>query len=177
MDIEDFWDHVNKNGPIPAHRPELGPCWIWTGASTKAGYGMLSLSDRKHVYAHRLAWEMEHGPIPKGMWVLHSCDTPICVRHLFLGTPKANTQDSIAKGRANFRPNLVDRWRDGRFTWQKGQSNPRSILTDAKVNEIRRLHRDEGWGYKRIHKHFSISFGLAQRIVNRKAWKHLPDPP
>src|SRR5438477_8325240 len=26
--VETFWKRVDKNGPVPAHRPELGPCWI-----------------------------------------------------------------------------------------------------------------------------------------------------
>jgi hypothetical protein len=26
---ERFWEKVDKNGPVPAHRPELGPCWVW----------------------------------------------------------------------------------------------------------------------------------------------------
>src|SRR5208282_3495744 len=26
-----FWAHVDKNGPVPPHRPALGPCWVWTG--------------------------------------------------------------------------------------------------------------------------------------------------
>src|SRR6478609_5365672 len=35
-----FWKKVDKNGPIPAHRPELGPCWIWTGwICSGTGYG------------------------------------------------------------------------------------------------------------------------------------------
>jgi len=38
--LEDrFWAKVDKNGPVPAHRPELGPCWIWTAARFKRGYG------------------------------------------------------------------------------------------------------------------------------------------
>ncbi|MBU6428993.1 MAG: hypothetical protein KGR26_08285, partial [Cyanobacteria bacterium REEB65] len=28
--IQDFWAQVDKDGPIPSHRPDLGPCWIWT---------------------------------------------------------------------------------------------------------------------------------------------------
>ena len=40
MPLEDrFWAKVDKNGPVPAHRPELGPCWIWTAARFKRGYG------------------------------------------------------------------------------------------------------------------------------------------
>ena|ERR1700694_1946906 len=27
-----FWLKVNQNGPVPEHRPELGPCWVWTAA-------------------------------------------------------------------------------------------------------------------------------------------------
>jgi hypothetical protein len=29
-----FWAKVHKNGPVPARRPELGPCWVWTGNHT-----------------------------------------------------------------------------------------------------------------------------------------------
>jgi|SRR5580658_5854190 hypothetical protein len=25
---ERFWSKVDKNGPVPSHRPELGQCWI-----------------------------------------------------------------------------------------------------------------------------------------------------
>ena len=33
---ERFWRKVDKNGPIPEHRPELGPCWVWTaGTNTR----------------------------------------------------------------------------------------------------------------------------------------------
>jgi hypothetical protein len=52
----------------------------------------------------RALWEEVHGPIPKGMLVLHRCDNSICVNHehLFLGTPKDNTRDMIKKGRHPF---------------------------------------------------------------------------
>ncbi len=26
---ERFWEKVNKGGPVPEHRLDLGPCWLW----------------------------------------------------------------------------------------------------------------------------------------------------
>lgn len=31
-----LWKHVDKNGPIPPFRPDLGPCWIWLGKRVTA---------------------------------------------------------------------------------------------------------------------------------------------
>lgn len=52
-------------------------------------------------YAHRIAWEIEHGAPPSDC-VLHSCDNRACAnaRHLFEGDRNVNNQDMIAKGRA-----------------------------------------------------------------------------
>jgi hypothetical protein len=51
--------------------------------------------------AHRVQWEKFFGPIPEGMHVLHTCDTPGCINieHLFLGTNADNMRDMAAKGR------------------------------------------------------------------------------
>lgn len=107
---ERFWKKVNESGPIPSHRPELGNCWTWTGSMSTArsgdGYGNIkvgsnALGTARAVRAHRVAWELEHGEIPDGMWTLHKCDNPKCVRHehLFLGTNTDNMRDMAAKGR------------------------------------------------------------------------------
>jgi hypothetical protein len=57
--------------------------------------------------AHRIAYELECGPVPEGMFVLHRCDNPPCVRvsHLFLGTRADNLADMRAKGRGVGGPN------------------------------------------------------------------------
>lgn len=101
---ERFWSKVNKDGPIQPHVPELGPCWVWTGAKygSKWKYGFLGgCRGARNKLAHHLSWEMHCGPIPEGQWVLHRCDNPPCVnpKHLFLGTAKDNTQDMLKKGR------------------------------------------------------------------------------
>lgn len=76
-------------------------CWIWTRGATKEGYGRLAAGGKRDVYAHRWAYELTHGPIPKGMLVRHSCDNRRCINpsHLLLGTHLDNSNDKISRGR------------------------------------------------------------------------------
>jgi hypothetical protein len=82
---ERFWRKVDKAGPVPEYRPELGPCWIWTGGLTGAGYGGFACEPRKadgrlsFVCAHRYAYEQVVGPIPDGMFLDHLCRVTQCV--------------------------------------------------------------------------------------------------
>ena len=80
--------------------PEAG-CWIWMKAMRWDGYGKATHQGCRGIGAHRWAWEVVNGPIPKGLNVLHRCDVKSCVNpdHLFLGTQKENLADCRAKGR------------------------------------------------------------------------------
>lgn len=102
---ERFWKKVNKT--------DL--CWVWIGTNNgskhdpkrKWPYGQIraKINDKWfHVQAHRISWEINHGPIPDHFWVLHHCDNTLCVRpdHLFLGNAMKNTEDMIVKNRAKF---------------------------------------------------------------------------
>ena len=91
-----FWAKVNENGPIPTHRPELGPCWEWTAGRT-CGYGSFqagTLRQPRTVRAHCWAYEHLIGPIPEGLESDHLCRNPGCVRltHIELVTHAENVR-------------------------------------------------------------------------------------
>lgn len=61
-----FWAKVDKDGPIPEYRPDLGSCWIWLGGRTEGQYGQLQIATVQKL-AHRVAYEWVVGPIPAGL--------------------------------------------------------------------------------------------------------------
>lgn len=69
-------------------------CIVWVGATTHDGYGRLGVNGRDTL-AHRYSWEREHGPIPGGVEVDHTCWERSCVNveHLRLATRQQNTQN------------------------------------------------------------------------------------
>lgn len=76
--IERFWPKVNKNGPVPAHRPELGPCWLWLAYCRDGRYPWMYYEGRP-MAAYRVGYIHLVGPIPEGMQLDHLCRVPSCV--------------------------------------------------------------------------------------------------
>lgn len=52
-------------------------CWVWQRAKTKAGYGQVPVGGRM-LYAHRVYYEDDVGPIPDGLVLDHLCRNPAC---------------------------------------------------------------------------------------------------
>jgi len=153
--IAAFWAKV-KNGPVL--RPELGPCWIWTGAKTRGGYGTLRRRPRGSIRAHRFAWEITYGELPRDVEACHLCDNPPCVRpdHLFRGTKLENMQDCSAKGRAFAHgPEL----------------RPGAKLTPDQVAEIRQKYLAGGVLQRELAAQFGVNQQSVSNIVRGETWE------
>lgn len=130
-------------------------CWIWLRSNT-GRYGQISRK-KKLIYNHRLMYELAIGPIEKGLFVCHTCDTPLCINpsHLFTGTHSENMADGVRKGRIN-----------------QGSNNPHSRLNDDNIRDIRRMIRDG------VYQHdIAIKYNVARVTISQihtgKRWAHV----
>lgn len=82
------------------HQVTWAGCWVWTGFCMATGYGEI-WAGGKNWRVHRLMYVLEHGEIPEGLNVLHSCDNPPCFNpaHLRAGTQQENIRESVLKER------------------------------------------------------------------------------
>lgn len=146
-DSEWFWNHVRKTPT----------CWLWIGTCFTDGYGAFYRGGQARR-AHRESYAMAYGSVPKGMLICHTCDTPSCVRptHLWPGTPKANLEDMVAKGRS-----LV------------GERNHFARLTADDVRQIRSLYRPGVVTMEQVGSQFGVTRKMVHAIVRRYAWTHI----
>lgn len=114
-------------------------CVLWDGFVRYDGYGM-TRRDGKRLYAHRVAYEDRHGPIPAGMTVDHLCFNPTCVNpeHLRLLTMLENA--------ANQRKRLNTHCRKGHEwtpenTYIRPSNGHRGCRTCNREN-VARIHRE-----------------------------------
>lgn len=132
---------------MPGDPPSEG-CWDWTGSkATRGGYGTLTITEEgssRTLPVHRLAYELFHGPIPDGMWVLHDCDRPVCCHpdHLHLGTQRENMREARERNRL-----------------ASGDRHPFGKLTDEQVRWVREQTN-------MLQKDIAAALGVSQPLIS-----------
>lgn len=158
--VETFWEKVDKNGPIPEHRPELGPCWIWTGYIQKNGYVLTRLrheSGRRDWMAHRLAYELEIGKIGFGLTIDHLCRVRHCVNpnHLEAVTAGENALRGFGPPAMNKRKTICKRGHQlrGKNLYVHPRSGERNCRTCTKLKMRRRRAAKKSLVYATYQSH------------------------
>lgn len=153
--------------------PTTTGCTEWLCGRFASGYGQFS-DQGKNRRAHRVAWELAHGPIPDGLVVCHKCDNPACVNvgHLFLGTNNDNVQDRNAKGRQNCSRGEHHGSRLHPERVPRGEQNGSAKLPEQSVLEIKAMLAQGAMGTD-LARRFSVSTSTISNIKTGKGWKHL----
>nr|BAR30409.1 hypothetical protein [uncultured Mediterranean phage uvMED] len=101
---------------------------------------------------HRQVYEQHHGPIPKGMVVMHTCGNRWCVNpeHLVLGTQHENRMEQVTRG-----------------------ANPKQKISFEEAELIRwcglQGPKKYGWG-QAVANVFGVDKGAISKILNRKTF-------
>jgi hypothetical protein len=153
-----FWSKVDKSAGPDA-------CWLWTASRDKNGYG-LEWWGKRTQRAHRIAWMIVNGPIPKGeghhgTCVCHTCDVPACCNpsHMWLGSNAENHADRDRKGR-------------GRGTHLRGNANGSAKLTEADIPRIFDAH-SSGETSSAIARRFGVGRTAIAEVLCGHTWHHV----
>jgi hypothetical protein len=140
-------------------QPQENGCIECEGAVSKGGYIFFWYSGQNR-YAHRMAWFFEHGPIPEGKIVLHTCDNRRCVNleHLKLGTHQENTDDMFTKGRD---------------AAAAGTHNPNNKITEETARKIRQELLDGNEHHTEIARRYNTTRSTVRNIDRGLAWRWL----
>lgn len=125
------------------------PCIEWNDARSPKGYGVRRYRG-KTWRVHRLAWEEQNGPIPKGVWVLHHCDNPPCyeITHLYLGTAADNARDRTSRRRTAVRDDL-----------------PQTKLSADVANEIKQRYAAGGVTQATLAAEYGVTQGAISSLL------------
>jgi hypothetical protein len=167
--IKSFWSKTEKR---------IGSdCLWWTGAKKPTGYGRMSIQG-KNLQAHRIAYLIQHGSIPSGMHILHSCDNPSCVNHehLSTGTHVENMKQRHARGRYVFNYN-GNHYLQKDSTVVRGSNNSRAVINEEIAFQMR-LDFAQGKFKSKADgaRLYGVSITVMQTVLSGRTWKHVPFP-
>lgn len=162
--VKNFWRRVDKTKGDDA-------CWLWKGHLDKAGYGAMKVN-RRNIKAHRFSYELAYGIIPDSLFVCHACDNPACVnpQHLFSGTPKANSEDMVRKGRSTKGVNRSLLWPESIC---RGEANGNAKLNETDVLAIKGKYRIGDVSTRTLAEQYGVSKSLISLIVRGERWSRL----
>ena len=131
-------------------------CWNWPAKKDSHGYGIFCVA-RRMYRSHRVSYELNKGPIPSGLCILHLCNNTSCCNpdHLIAGDHLLNMQHKVAADRQ-----------------ARGERNPNAKLTDEKVRLILSL-RAQGQTMKKIADQVGVDDSNVTRVCTGESWKHL----
>jgi hypothetical protein len=150
---DDIWKSVEaKFLGLPWFVKEECGCWRFTGAISGNGYGCIRYLGKGYG-AHVIAYRAYKGPVPKGRWVLHTCNNPWCVNpdHLYAGTAQDNINDQIAGGTKSYG----------------------SVLKEDEVRDIKRLLAEGRHSQYEIADRFGVSRSAILHIKLGNSWRHV----
>lgn len=154
-------------------------CWLWLGAVGRGGYGNFKGPSREMGSAHRWAWRLFRGPIPRGeghhgTCVLHKCDVRVCVNpdHLYLGDSTDNARDRKVRGRENHPVGDRCGFRKHPEVVPRGERHANAKLTDETVRAIRAIGAS-GARHQDIADRFGVSRRAVGFVLSGKTWRHV----
>jgi hypothetical protein len=153
-----FWSKVDVRGPAE--------CWDWQAALFTNGYGAFRFMARQ-VKAHRMAYELMCGPIPKGLQVNHHCDDKRCVNpaHLYVGDQKQNRQDAVIRGRtAKGLQNGMHTHPESR---PRGENNGNHKLSDQQRADMRAAYAKGDVSMSQLGRQYGITKPSVAYVVGR----------
>ena len=74
-------------------------CWLWPGAKTKYGYGMVKVPGQGNAkLVHLVAYRVKYGNIPSGLELGHTCHVKSCwnPNHVVPITHQENCRDRVS---------------------------------------------------------------------------------
>jgi hypothetical protein len=147
-----FWLRISKSSP--------DECWPWQASKKRDGYGQVKYEGKMQL-AHRIAYRLSFGEIPKGKLVCHHCDNPPCCNpsHLFIGTDADNRRDMVQKGRERH---------------ANGSRIRRAKFTESQVLEIRKSHIPFVHSARAISEKLGVHKSCIEKILQRVTWQHIP---
>ncbi len=133
-----------------------GDCWECSShASNSEGYPRID-RDGKQWRMSRYIYTTQHGEIPEGLQIRHTCDNRLCINpmHLLIGTNQDNMDDKVSRNRQ-----------------ARGETHGKSKLTEQEVLEIRKIGYSKS--KKELGRMYGVSYSVIHNIRRNKTWKHI----